>query len=205
MKLIIEYQYFGSVNLYKILYKSSNILFEQYENYQKSSFRNKTTLLGPSGVQYLSIPILGGRGVKCKMKDVEIDYNQNWQLHHIKTIKNLYNASPWFEYYETELDELYKMTPHLLKDWNLECFKWVCKKLKINAIMAETEEFKLEYPNNSFLDWRDCIKKNDNNIDKNPLPYIQVFQEKIGFYPNVSILDLLFCEGPHARALLKGE
>ncbi len=202
MKIITEYQYFGNVNIYKILYKNKNIIFEQCENFQKSSLRNKMELPSPNGLLQLSIPNLGGRGFGGNIKETVMDDEQNWKAKHIKTITSIYNNSPWFEYYKNELYTLYKDDEKLLYKWNMKCFEWVCAKLKLNAIVTETEIFKLNYNNDEYIDLR-ILNEKKQNINKNDnADYSQVFEDKIGFKPNMCILDLLFCEGPNAGNLL---
>ncbi len=203
MKYIIDYQYFGNINLYKILCKNTNVIFEIYDNYQKSSFRNKMELPSPNGVLQLSIPILGGRGFKGKFKDVKMDNSKPWRNNHIKTINTLYNKSPWFEYYKNELYELYQTEESNLYKWNKICLQWVLKKLKTNAIVAETKNFILEYDNNIFIDCRNNMHNKEDFVNNTLPKYFQVFENKIGFKPNMCILDLLFCEGPNAVNLLQ--
>ncbi len=205
MKQIIEYQYFGNIKYYIALYKYKYIIFEQYENYQKSSFRNKIALPSAQGLIHLSIPILGGRGIKQNIKDVAIDNSQDWKSNHFKTICNIYNRSPWFEFYKEELEKLYKGVHQNLVSWNLQCIKWVIEKLKIDVIMAETKEFVIAYDNQEFVDLRNADKKGQEDLTENNTKYHQVFEDDIGFIPNVCILDLLFCEGPNAIFYLKNE
>ncbi len=203
MILLIEYQYFGNINLYKILYKNKHIIFEVYENYQKSSFRNKMELASPYGPHILSVPILGGRGIRELTRNVKIENNQNWQEQHFKTICNLYNKPPWFEFYKSDLEKLYNTPFELLIDWDKTCMSWVLGKLKINAIVADTQEFIKNYSNDEYLDLRSYSLDKSKILEQLSTPqYPQVFEDKIGFLPNLSILDLLFCEGPNAVSFL---
>jgi WbqC-like protein family len=195
---IIEYQYFGNIVLYNTLCNTKHIIFEQYENYQKSSFRNKIAVPSPQGLLHLSIPILGGRGIKQNIKDVVIDNRQDWKTNHFKTICNIYNRSPWFEFYKNELKNLYEQPIEKLVDWNLQCFNWTISKLKIAATVSKTKNFDIQYDKEEFIDLRN-LKVNNSTTDKrNFIKYHQVFEDSIGFIPNVCILDLLFCEGPNA-------
>lgn len=202
MKLIVDYQYFGNVNLYSALCKSTHIIFEQCEQYQKSSFRNKMVLPTPQGVLQLSIPIKGGRACRLPTTSVSIDYSKPWQKVHIKTIDTLYNRSPWYEYYKNDLYELYQTKPTYLAEWNYTCIKWVIYKLKFTATMTVTTEFKLQYPVEEFIDYRTSIKKKSTITEDSNIVYHQVHEHIIGFIPNMCILDVLFCEGPNAINIL---
>jgi hypothetical protein len=208
MKLLIEYQYFGCFISYLISLKYSNIEIELYENYQKASFRNRMMLASPLGPVALSIPVLGGRNARQLSRDVKIDHREAWQSQHLKTILNYYSRSPWFEFYRPELEELYQQKPTTLNEWNRLCMVWVLAKIQISAKIAETESYLQIIEKDDVLDWRNQILPKNyttafENLLQRPCPvYQQVYQERTGFLPNLSILDLLFCEGPNAKNLL---
>src|SRR6266851_5872781 len=119
MNLIIDLQYFPSIILYKISNKCSNIIFEQYEFYQKMSFRNRCQIAGSQGPVNLSIPLAQGRDQKTLMKDVKIAAAYRWQDQHWKSILACYSRSPWFDFYRDELGGLYRKPFVFLLDWNL--------------------------------------------------------------------------------------
>src|SRR5579872_5915140 len=99
MTLITDFQYFPSIILYNNLYKFSNIVFEQYEYYQKMSFRNRCRIAGAGGIIDLSIPLEKGRDQRSLIRDVRISGARQWQAEHWKTILSCYSRSPWFEFY----------------------------------------------------------------------------------------------------------
>ncbi len=206
MKLIIEYQYFTSSILYFTLFKNSYIEFEICENYQKAGFRNRLMLASPSGPVSLSIPLAGGRNTRVPVSEVKIDYRQPWQSHHLKTLKNYYNRSPWFDLYLPELEDLFRQQPELLISWNRICFEWICKKMNISAKITETGSYQKILPPGEYFDWRGKILP--SNYTSVVLPgavatpaYHQVYEAQTGFLPNLSVLDLLFCEGPRSARL----
>ncbi len=202
MNLLVDLQYFPSIILYENLNKFSNIVFEQYEYYQKMSFRNRCQVAGAEGTINLSIPLEKGRDQRNILKDVKISDREDWQGQHWKTIVSCYNRSPWFEFYRDELEELYRKHFTFLLDWNLACFEWSTGMLKIPVSVSLTQEYHKNYEEGNWADWRGKIlpkKRVDLGIK-----YRQVFEERIGFLPNLSILDLLFCEGKNARVLLGG-
>jgi WbqC-like protein family len=214
MILIIELQYFPSIILYKNSYNFSNIVFEQYESYQKMSFRNRCQIVGAEGVINLSIPLVRGRDQKALMKDVRISAAQPWQSQHWKTIVSCYSRSPWFEFYRDELEELYRKPCDFLLDWNLVCFEWTLKVLGISIPVSLTDRYEKEYAPDRATDWRGKIlpkyregmaglSVTGSADDWGMPPYRQVFSERIGFIPNLSVLDLLFCEGKQAIRYLR--
>jgi WbqC-like protein family len=205
MTLIIDLQYFPSFILYKSLYNFSNIVFEQYESYQKMSFRNRCQIVGAEGVIDLSIPLVRGRDQKALMKDVRISAAQPWQSRHWKTIVSCYNRSPWFDYYRDELEGLYRKPCEFLVDWNLMCFEWTVKVLAISTPVSLTGGYEKGYAPDRVTDWRGKIlpKQVDVSLGAPVHSYRQVFEERIGFIPNLSVLDLLFCEGKQAIRYLQ--
>jgi hypothetical protein len=222
MTLLIDLQYFPSSILYKSLYSFSNIVFEQYENYQKMSFRNRCQIVGAEGVIDLSIPLVRGRDQKALMRDVRISAAQPWQSRHWKTIVSCYNRSPWFDYYRDELGGLYLKPCEFLVDWNLMCFEWTVKVLGISTPVSLTGGYEKGYAPDQVTDWRGKILPKHraegiaglsaigSSADGAPAPldapvhpYRQVFEERIGFIPNLSVLDLLFCEGKQAIRYLQ--
>ena len=220
MDLIIDLQYFTSIILYKNSINFSNIVFEQYEYYQKMSFRNRCQVAGAEGVINLSIPLQKGRDQKTLIKDVRIADRDDWQGQHWKTIVSCYSRSPWFEFYRDELEGLYRRPFPFLLDWNLACFEWSLKILQMPVSFSLTTAYHKIYAEENWADWRGKILPknrtgshrvipNPDGPDRHvydstaPVKYRQVFEERTGFLPNLSILDLLFCEGKNARLLLQ--
>jgi WbqC-like protein family len=205
MNLIVDSQYFPSIILYKISYNFSNIIFEQCESYQKMSFRNRCQISGAQGVIDLSIPLVGGRDQKGLMRDVRIDPRRTWQDQHWKTIVSCYNRSPWFDYYRDGLEKLFRKPADFLTDWNLSCFEWTLQTLGWSPTVGLTTEYRREYLLEEGVDWRGKLMPRDREKWETGLlkgtatsRYNQVFEDRMGFIPNLSILDLLFCEGKEA-------
>lgn len=198
MNLVIESQYFAPVIFYKISYNFSNIVFEQCETYQKMSFRNRCQIAGAQGVVDLSIPLVGGRGQKGLTRDVRIAGYRSWQMQHWRTIFSCYNRSPWFEHYRDSLEALYRRPADFLLDWNEQCLEWSLRVLGMTRTIRRTEEYREVYPAGEGVDWRGrLMPRNREEWGKMP-HYYQVFEERIGFTPHLSILDLVFCEGKEA-------
>src|SRR5262249_50170946 len=118
---------------------------------------------------------------------------------HWKTIVSCYNRSPWFDFYRDELEELYRQPFDLLLDWNLRCLEWTFRVLGIDRGIGLTEEYMADYPAAEEMDWRGKLQpKNRESWGAGMPRYRQVFEERTGFIPGLSILDLIFCEGKNA-------
>jgi hypothetical protein len=206
MKLLVESQYFPSVTLMKNSIEFLNINFDEYEPWRKMSFRNRCVIVGSNGPINLSIPVLEGREQKKLLKEVAIDNRKPWQSQHWKTITSCYRRSPWFNFFEPELDALYRQPVELLHEWNRTCLNWVVKKLGVPVHVDYIKYVPGEQGGGGspeVLDWRNKITPKTILSDfPNPVRYHQVFEERIGFIPHVSVLDLLFCEGKNARHIL---
>ena len=201
--LVIEYQYFGSINYINTLFQFSNIEFEVYESFQKMSFRNRMVLAGSNGLVTLSVPLEKGRDQKQPIRDVRISYSLPWQQQHWRTIESCYNRSPFYEFYRDGLERIFSSRPVYLLDLNRDVQQWLWKVLKVPAGFSETSSYQTQILENSF-DARNRWMPKNFRSDHGSIRYRQVFEDRIGFQPNLSILDLLFCMGPSAHSLLKG-
>jgi len=168
------------------------------EPYRKMSFRNRCIIAAANGPLTLSIPIEGGRGVRTPYRDVLICERQDWRGRHWKTIASAYGKAPWFLQYAEGLEALYQ-TPHeRLMDWNLSCLEWVDKSLG----MKNVERRGCIASESSLTEDRFTPRRYDDPM-YGPFPaYFQLFEEKHGFLPNLSILDFVMCAGMPGRPLL---
>ena len=156
---------------------------------------------GSNGIIKLTVPLEDGRDQKRLMRDIKIANKEKWQKQHWRTIFSCYNHSPWFEHYRDELEILYHRPFDFLLDWNLSCFEWTVKKLEWPVSISLTDSFQKSYDDMEITDRRNHILPK-NYLNFEPLTYRQVFEERVGFLPNLSILDLLCCEGKNAKNLL---
>ena len=194
---MIDLQYFGDINWYLKSIDSTDMVFSPYQNYQRGLKLNRMRLMGANGPLLLSVPLEGGRDQYGHLKDLQISYAEPWQRIHWRGIHDNYRKAPWFEDYAPGLENLYRKQEKFLLDLNLKTTEWVLQRLKWKlAILAVTEE---EAKNET----RQTAKAAETNGQPNWPVYQQVFAERHGFVPNLSILDLLLCEGPMATAYLK--
>lgn len=196
--LVIEYQYFGCVNYINTLFQFSNIEFEIYESFQKMSFRNRMVLAGSNGLVTLSVPLEKGRDQKQPIRDVRISYSLPWQQQHWRTIESCYNRSPFYEFYRDGLERIFTAKPVYLLDLNRDIQQWLWKVLKIPAGFSETTSYQTQLPEYTF-DARNRWMPKNLQSEEGSIRYRQVFEDRIGFQHNLSILDLLFCAGPNLR------
>jgi hypothetical protein len=204
MTVLTESQYFPPVTLIKKAIDFSDIKFDLYDDHRKMSFRNRCVLAGGGGRVNLSVPLLEGRNQRRPLKEVRIDNKTGWQGQHWKTMTSCYNRSPWFEFYKYELEELYGQPADLLADWNRLCWDWLMGKLDAGINTSYTLGYRAGYDAGEYLDWRNKLMP--RSVDREfpeAVRYRQVFEDRIGFIPHLSILDLLFCEGRRTVEILK--
>ena len=204
MTLITDSQYFSPVIFYKKAIDFTDIKIDIYDWYRKMSFRNRCVIAGANGVINLSIPLEEGRNQRRPVKEVKIANGYKWQVQHWRTITSCYNRSPWFDFYREELEALYDRRFNWLVDWNQVCAEWVARKLSLAILPGTTDAWKAGYTEAGFTDWRNRLSpKTILSAFPEPPVYRQVFEEKLGFIPHLSILDLLFCEGKNALSVLQ--
>lgn len=176
-----------------------SVFFDLEQPFQRSSFRNRMLLPGGNGLVSLTIPVVGGRSVKLPYRAVEIDYSCTWQRDHFRSLDTIYGNSPFYFLYRPTLKEIFDQKPQFLVDWNQICFAWVVKKMKLNLNLAH-DLVTLSFDNTAFRERKDFyLPSNHDKIEKQPfIKYPQLFEDRIGFKQNVSILDLLFNLGPDA-------
>lgn len=191
--------YFPPISQYMAIANSKEIIFEVDDNFQKQTFRNRCYIFGPNGKQLLNIPtkhILSSS--KKKTKDTLVDNSSFWQTQHLKSIQIAYRNSPFFEFYEDDLLPIFTKEYKYLLDVNIDTHLFITDALQINQSYIKTQEYNLTTEN----DFRYLANA------KQELPikfdtYIQMFDNKHGFLKNLSVLDLIFMEGPNSISFLE--
>ena len=202
--LLIDNQYFPVFNWFKNSLLKTNIILVSYESYQKMTFRNRCVVAGSSGLINLSIPLVGGRVQRIPFKDIRICNQENWQLNHWRTITSCYSRSPYFEFYRDSLEPFFLKRADFLFDHNLSILYSLKQVLGFNAEFTVTDQLDEALTGGAIIeDLRNKWLPKNFQEDNSAFYYPQVFEDKIGFQPNLSILDLLFNTGPEALNILK--
>ena len=196
----ISTAYLGPVQQYSKMFHFPEVRIETSENYLKQSYRNRCIIAGANGQLPLSVPIVKPDTLKCLTKDIRISDHGNWRHLHWNAIVSAYNSTPFFEYYEDDFAPFYEKKYEFLFDFNEELRMLICQLLDIQPQIQYTTSFEADVEN----DFRWISPKQDIADPSFLLkPYYQVFQDKHGFLPNLSIIDLLFNTGNEGILILR--
>lgn len=176
------------------------VVIDQHEHFQKQTFRNRTHIGTANGVLELFVPIQHGRRERRAMKDVLISYDHDWQRLHWMSIQTAYRTSAYFEYYEDDFYQFYNQKYDFLLDYNIKQLELILKTLKIKRTINLTDFFEKESENS--FDLRNAIHPKKETVYMNQKPYYQLFEDRTGFVPNLSIIDLIFNQGPQGKTYL---
>lgn len=200
--------YLPPVSYFKTLVKTGKAMIEIHDHYNKQSYRNRCEIYGANGKQVLTIPVKKMHGNRTKVKDIQLDYETNWQKNHWKSIESAYRSSAFFEHFEDILMPFYEKKYHFLIDFNTEMLKTILDIMELGIDLEFTERFIHDYEH-PYFDCREAFHPKSHYIRKNIndhiIPYHQVFSDKYGFLPNLSVIDLLFNEGMQANSILTKE
>ncbi len=197
---LLSTAYFGPTGYYSKLLLYNEVFIEQYENFTKQTYRNRCEIMGANGLIPLVVPVVKGRGPKILIRDILISYDTQWQRNHWRTIFSAYNSSPYFTYYKDDLRDYFNNRWKYLLDFNMAINERICELAGIDADIKLTSGF--ENVPEGTVNLRDFFTpkkhKGITDISFSAKEYTQVFSDKFGFVSNLSILDLLFNEGPNS-------
>ena len=194
---ILPSVYFGTIEYWAALVQAGDdAVVDIGENYVKRSERNRTEIMTSGGVMQLSVQLAHANRPRQPMRTMRIDYSKRWQHQHFVAIESAYRSSPYYDYYADRFTPLFEREWMHLVDLNMATLEAVCKTLKIK--MPRISETYITAAEGD-LDLRD--KKRGSTLCAEP--YIQVFDDRLPFAPNLSVFDLLMCEGPEALNYLK--
>ncbi|MBT8255919.1 MAG: WbqC family protein [Bacteroidia bacterium] len=202
MKILIHPTYFPSIAHMVAVVRAEEVVFERFDNFQKQTYRNRTYIAHSNGKLLLNVPIKHTKsGKRRKTSEVEVENSFPWQSQHWKSLQSAYRTSPFFEFYEDELAPLFEIPVVGLLDHNLVVFETVCELLGLETHFSFTTVYE---PTPTCTDLRKLVEAK-NEPDHGFDPYTQVLESHHGFLPNLSILDLLFNEGPNALLYLESQ
>ena len=218
---LLQTTYFGPVQWYQKLKRYDHCVIEQYDSYQKQTYRNRCVIATANGLQALTVPVdhspLTIDHVQCK--DLRISDHNQWRRVHWNALQSAYSESPFFEYYADDIRPFFEQKYEFLIDFNEAIRQKMCELLDIETSVSYSSGFMVQgsgfrvqgsgfmvqdsgfrVQDSGFMDFREVIhaKHPQDDPEFQPRSYWQVFQHRYGFQPNLSILDLLFCMGPEA-------
>ena len=201
--VLLSTTYFGPIQWYQKLYRAESVLVEQWESFQKQTYRNRCLIATTQGIQALTVPVERGNATSqvrhqrpMLIKDIRISNHGNWRHLHWNALQSAYGESPFFEYYQDDVRPFFEKRWDFLLDFNEQIRQTLCELIDIQPRVAFTEDYQPLADN----DYREAIRPKHTAPDPDfvPRPYYQVYQQKHGFLENLSILDLLFNMGPES-------
>lgn len=185
---ILSIAYFPPISYISLL-KRGDVFLEAHENYQKQSWRNRSNILTANGVEALQVPVIHKEGsFRHPITEIEVDYSRNFLQRHQRAIDSAYMSSAYFQYYRDELYAVMNRRPATLWELDLTIIEFFAKQLGLPALQFTAE----------FTGATADIHPKHPDLFYKEKPYFQVFSQKYGFVPNLSVMDLLFNEGPGA-------
>lgn len=202
MTILIHPTYFPTIVQMAAIVQADKVVFEVHDNYQKQTYRNRTYIATSTGKLLLNIPINHSKdGTRLAYRDVTPEVSFPWQSQHWKSLETAYRTSPFFEFYEDELRPLFTKSAPLLMAHNFELFDLLCDLIGLEIDYTKSTEYFKE-PAQKDLRYLANVKK-ESKVWLSP--YTQVFGSNHGFLSNLSVLDLVFNEGPNALQYLESQ
>jgi hypothetical protein len=199
--IVLSSAYFPNIQYISKFLLYDNIIIDIYENYSRQSYRNRCCIVSANGVLPLTVPVK--KNYRCLMKDIEIDYSEKWQKTHEKALLSAYKNSPFYEYYIDEIIVFFQSKEKYLYEFNKKILDKILSILKMEKNYTFSNDFVIS---DNILNLRETInpKPSKNKYDPcfQAVPYIQVFSDKFGFCGNLSILDLIFMQGPVSKEFI---
>ncbi len=197
MTIVSPFLTFPPISWWQQAQQAGLVLLDTAEHYEKMTMRNRYRISGSNNPVLLSVPLINGRNQHVPMRDVHIHNAERWQVQHWRTLVSVYRRTPFFEHYEAALQPLFETEYDRLIDFARATMEWVRKSLRMKFELRETDIYQKEYP----ADMVDLRSMGKGQVSTKP--YYQVFEDRIGFQHDLSILDLVFSEGPGAGEWLR--
>ena len=199
MTVLLSHTYFGPVQWYQKLFRYDNILIERHDSFVKQTYRNRCLIATANGQQALSVPTTAGSEGASTGAATLVSDHANWRHVHWNALKSAYGESPFFEYYADDLLPFFEKRWQCMYDFDMAICRTVCQLLDIEPRIQLTDRYisPEEAKERGIIDLRDAIRPKHPAPDDDfePKRYYQVYEQRHGFLPNMSILDLLFNMG----------
>jgi len=199
-KILISTAYLPPIDYMSVIASSEAAVIEKEENYIKQTYRNRCYILSAHGPQLLTVPVFEGSRHKIKISEVRIDYSKRWQQVHLRAIMSSYKSSPYFDFYFEKIEKIILANHEFLLELNNALLEAVIQMLRIKPEILYSIDFMTITDNTS--DFRYTIMPGKAAVTKLN-KYIQVFDTGKGFEPNLSVIDLIFNQGPESRNYLQ--
>lgn len=198
MKVLLPVFYLPTISWFSVFLKEdAEIVFEQFENFPKQTYRNRANIYGANGILSLIIPV--SHNGKRLMKEIEVSYRENWQKQHWKSIKTAYQGSAYFEFYEDKLEDIFSFQTHSLLQFNLNAINIIQKILKTEKAYSLNDEFFRHPLEENYRAKFSAKTESEYEMEE----YYQTFSDKQGFKKDLSILDLICNKGPESLTYLR--
>lgn len=199
--------YLPPIDYFVAMVSSGSVVLEQYENYTKQSYRNRCKIFASDGVLSLTIPVINS-GNNTPIRDIQIDYSKKWLPQHKMALVSAYRSSPFFEYYQDDIFGVLDVREKYLFDLNFRLIEVIKENIGIDKAISLSDGYVPgQELDQCVSDMRESIHpKKESPIfsgSQKQKPYYQVFSQKYGFVGGLSIVDLLFNEGPESYRFLK--
>lgn len=199
--MLVQPTFFPPIIQYVLMASGDGIVFEKHDNFQKQTYRNRCYIYGANGKQLLTVPVMHTKNSqRQRTRDVRIDNSFSWKKNMVKSLESSYRSSPYFEFYEDDVIEIFKKDHRFLLDLNFHAHELVSECLGLDLPVRFTESYIEEWPEGEDFRYLAKAKGEPAYALKK---YTQVFENKHGFLANLSILDLLFNEGTSALQYLE--
>ena len=198
MKILLPVFYLPPVSWFSVfLREDAEIIFEQYENFPKQTYRNRANIYGANGRLSLIIPV--SHNGKRPMKEIEVSQRENWQKQHWKSIKTAYQSSAYFEFYEDKLEQIFSFETNSLLQFNLNAISIIQKILKTEKAYSLNDEFSRNPLEENYRERFSAKTESEFEMEE----YYQTFTDKLGFEKDLSVLDLICNKGPESLTYLR--
>lgn len=184
----------GSVRYYAACVKAGTVAIDACE--QRLPLRHshhRYAIAGPNGVQQLTVPLVGEtNAMNVPMRDVRISEHASWRRLHWGALFSAYGRTPYFDYVAADLEPVIMGNQQWLLDYNEQ----------LQQVVVDFMDLPVEFVTASDVDTSQAVSligkiggKKGDSLPIADVPYYQVWQERYGWVPGLSILDLMMNMG----------
>lgn len=193
---LLSTAYFGPVQWFQKVNRYDLAIVDERESFLKQTYRNRCIIAAANGPQALTVPV--ERGATGDISSMRISDHGNWRHIHWNALCSAYGESPFFDYYEDDVRPFFEERWEYLCDYNMAIARKMCELLQMKEPVSTADVGTVDP--SDVADFRSLIRPKHAQPDAEfqARPYWQVFAQKNGFLPNLSVLDLLFNMGNEA-------